>query len=370
MVGDEHKYYINRALELAIKGRGNTSPNPLVGCVIVKNGRIIGEGFHQRFGGKHAEAEALDSVKGSAEGATLYCNLEPCCEGIPGKKTPPCTNRIIAEKVKKVVIANIDANPYVNGKGIEQLRKAGIEVITGIEEEKARGINRSYFKNVATALPYVTVKIAQTVDGRIATASGDSQWITHGKALDIVQQLRFENDGILVGAKTVLTDNPRLTQRKYPDKQPFRIVLDEKLCVDESSNLLNDDFVDKTIIVTTDNADSALTESLTKKGATILKVKSDSRGWIDLKDMLKKLYGKGIGNLLVEGGSAVFTSFIKEQLVDRIIIFAAPKFIGNGISAIGDLGTVKLERALQYRTVFIENVDGQVMWELIPESKI
>lgn len=366
-VSEKDVVYIQRALELAKQGQGKTSPNPNVGCVIVKDGHVIGEGYHEQYGSVHAEVAAIESATESVEGATLYCNLEPCCNGIPNKKTPPCTNRIIKEKIKKVVIATPDPNPYVNGRGIEELKKAGIEVVTGIEAEKAYRLNESYFKFMRTSIPFVHLKIAQTVDGRIATRTGDSKWITSSSALREVHRLRYNSDAILVGLNTIIQDNPFLTQRLYPGKQPLRIILDEKLKIPLDVNVLNDEYVDKTIIVTTPSHVKKNRKILEKEiGAKVLVVDENENHQVDLFNMLQELAKIPVTNILVEGGSRVFTSFIKEKLADKITFFIAPKMIGTGINSIADLGVEQLGEAFLFKTASIRELDGQVVWTLYP----
>lgn len=367
-MSDENKdqLYMQRVFELASRGSGKTSPNPMVGCVIVKDGHVIAEGFHHRYGEKHAEIDAIEKANTSVEGATLYCNLEPCCNGIPGKKTPPCTNRIIQEKIKKVVISTLDPNPYVAGKGIQELQEAGVEVVVGIGAEQAVQLNEAYFKYRKTGLPFVHLKIAQTLDGRIATATGDSKWITSPTALNAVHELRYRADAILVGLNTVIQDNPFLTQRLYPDKQPFRIILDEKLKIPPDVHVLNDQFKDKTILVTTPLAPRRKVKFFTEKmGIRVLEVEANEKGLIDLFEMLHKVARLPVTRLLVEGGAQIFTSFIREKLVDKITVFMAPKILGKGIEAIQDLGITQLNEALIFHTTKIENLDGQVVWELV-----
>ncbi|MCK5078168.1 MAG: bifunctional diaminohydroxyphosphoribosylaminopyrimidine deaminase/5-amino-6-(5-phosphoribosylamino)uracil reductase RibD [Calditrichia bacterium] len=358
--------FIQRTFELALKGRGKTSPNPNVGCVIVKNRKIIAEGNHKKFGDKHAEIDAIDKAAESVEGATLYCNLEPCCDGIPEKKTPPCTERIIKEKIAKVVISIKDSNPHVNGKGIKELQNAGIEVVTGIEEEKAYKLNEAYFKYIATGLPFVHLKIAQTLDGRIATAIGHSQWISNDLCRDEVQEIRYQSDAILVGLNTVLKDNPRLTQRKYPGKQPYRIILDDSLSSPLDSNVLKDEFSSKTIVFTSSSHKKEILDKFQKTGAEIVIVNVEDDGNLNLNEILKELGNRKIANLMVEGGAQVLTAFIKEKLVDKITIFIAPKILGKGIETIGDLQITHLNNSFEFKTEEIRNVDGQVMWALYP----
>ncbi|MFQ5584426.1 MAG: bifunctional diaminohydroxyphosphoribosylaminopyrimidine deaminase/5-amino-6-(5-phosphoribosylamino)uracil reductase RibD, partial [Calditrichia bacterium] len=336
-MASEHVTYIRQALALAAQAEGYTSPNPMVGAVLVKNGKIIGTGYHQHYGEKHAEINAIENASESVENATLYCNLEPCCHSIPGKKTPPCTNRIIKEKIKKVVISTVDPNPYVNGKGINILRNSGIEVEVGVLAAEAIYLNEVYIKYIQSGKPFVHLKIAQSIDGRIATHFFDSRWITDEAARRVVHRMRKRYSAILVGLNTVKEDNPKLTVRLTEGKQPYRIVLDEKLELPEESSLLTDQYRDKTIIFTTPKHRPETREYLLQKGIRINVVQGNGSGFVDIEQVLKWLSQNGITSLLVEGGSQVYTQFIKQGLFDKISVFIAPIIIGNGIEAIGDL---------------------------------
>lgn len=260
---------IKKTLKLAEKGRGKVSPNPLVGAVITKNSEIIAEGFHREFGDVHAEVAALDSAREDINGGTLYVNLEPCSH--TGKQ-PPCVERIKNSGIKRVVIGMPDPNPLVNGKGIEFLRSRGLEVRVGVLEEACKDLNEGFFKHVKTGRPLVTLKIAQTLDGKIAAADGNSKWITSEKSRRLVHKMRSQNDAVLVGIGTVLKDNPRLNVRLVRGRDPKRIVLDSTLKISLNSNFLSKSLVEKTIIATTSKAPRDKSRLIKNLGATVWKI--------------------------------------------------------------------------------------------------
>jgi diaminohydroxyphosphoribosylaminopyrimidine deaminase/5-amino-6-(5-phosphoribosylamino)uracil reductase len=357
------KKYMKRVFELARQGIGATSPNPLVGTVIVKNNQIIGEGYHQKFGDKHAEIMAMDKAEASCEGATLYCNLEPCTNDIPNKKTPPCTRRIIKEKIQRVVVSTIDPNPYINGRGLAILRKENIDVHTDILAQEAIQLNEKYYKFIKSSLPFIHLKIAQSLDGRIATASGSSQWITNVNALKMVHQLRAEYDAVLIGINTVIQDNPALTVRHARGRNPMRIILDEKLQIPDNAKLICDENIEKTIIFTNQNPDIRRIKALSAKGIRIFKVGTSANGELILPDILKQLAELQIASVLVEGGGQIFTSFVKHGLFDKISFFIAPIMIGSGIQSIGNLGIENLSQAYQLENISFEILDNQAIVE-------
>jgi len=307
-------FYMKRALALAEKGKGNTSPNPMVGTVIVKGDQVIGEGYHQKYGEKHAEIMAIDTASTAVEGATLYCNLEPCTADIPEKKTPPCSQRIIKEKIQRVVIANLDPNPYVNGKGVDLLRSHHIRVDTGILQEECSRLNEKYFTFNRLGRPFIHLKIAQSLDGRIATAKGKSKWITNENALKIIHQMRAEYDALLVGINTILQDNPYLNVRRVTGKNPYRIILDDHLTIPVNANVLNLKDPDKTIIFTFKSNHNKKFKTLNKMGVQVVSISSNGKKYLDLNLIMAYLSQLKICSILVEGGGEVFTSFIKNQL--------------------------------------------------------
>ncbi len=310
--------FMRRALELAEWGRGYVSPNPLVGCVIVHEDRIIGEGWHREYGGPHAEVNAVNSVENQAllSESTVYVTLEPCAHW---GKTPPCANLLVEKKVKKVVIAATDSNPLVGGRGIEILKNAGIEVETGILEKDARWQNRRFFTQIEKQRPYVILKWAQTQDGFVARENFDSKWISNSHSRQLVHKWRAEEDAILVGKNTAAYDNPRLDVRDWVGKNPIRVVLDSKLELSSELNLF-----DQSIPTLVFNA-----------------LKSDNKdnlAWIKLPEItpetvLKELYSRKIQSLIVEGGSQVIHQFIQSGLWDEARIFTAPTQFRRGISA-------------------------------------
>jgi diaminohydroxyphosphoribosylaminopyrimidine deaminase/5-amino-6-(5-phosphoribosylamino)uracil reductase len=341
----DDNYYMGIAIRLARKGIGKTSPNPMVGAVIVANGKIIGQGYHKRCGDHHAEINAINSTKKNIKGSTFYITLEPCSHY---GRTPPCVDALIQENPERVVVGSLDPNPEVNGRGIKILRSKGIKVDVGICESECRQLNEHYFKFVKTGMPYITVKYAQTLDGRIATKSGDSQWISSEASRRYVHHLRGINDGIMVGAGTVAADNPQLTVRHVKGKNPFRIIVDSKLRIPIKSSVLTDINSHLTIIATTSSAPTVKITAIKKLGVEVWVARKERDGRVSLRDLLKKLGKREIVSVLVEGGSEVITSLLKANLVDKMIIPIAPKIIGKGLEAIGDLKINKINKAIRF----------------------
>ncbi|MDZ7330347.1 MAG: bifunctional diaminohydroxyphosphoribosylaminopyrimidine deaminase/5-amino-6-(5-phosphoribosylamino)uracil reductase RibD [candidate division KSB1 bacterium] len=344
--------YLKRAIRLARRGMGHVSPNPMVGCVIVNNDAIVGEGYHRYFGGPHAEVEALQAAGEAAAGATLYVNLEPCCHY---GKTPPCTDAIIRAGIKRVVVGMIDPNPLVNQRGIEILRQHGIEVTSGVEEEACRELNRCFIKYIVAGLPYVTMKIAQSLDGRIATATGHSQWITSYPARVLAHRLRAEHDAVIVGIGTVLADDPQLTVRFVKGTNPWRIVLDDQLRIPLSSRLLTGELAARTIVATT-SQDEMRKKAVEATGAQVWTISPNQSNRVSIPELLKKMASAHISSALIEGGSQVNTAFLKAGMVDRIIIAIAPRIIGAGIEAIGDLGIERVDRCIELTNIRLKAV--------------
>ena len=322
--------YIRKTFELASKAHGSTWPNPMVGAVIVKDGRIISEGFHQKKGGDHAELDAIKNAKESIAGATVYVNLEPCCH--TNKSTPPCSQRLIQEGIKKFVFCNIDPNENVNGKGIELLRSHGIEVIFGILNEEGEKLNEVFFLSERLKRPFIHFKAATSMDGKIATLSGESKWITGEEARLHVHKLRSLHQGILVGGETLRQDNPQLTVR-LPDFhgiQPWRIVLTKSGKLPKDHYLFQDEFKHRTLIYTQSTIDFHFPED------QVIKIKT-------IKDAMTDLYHKRIINILMESGAGLASAFMKEELIDRISLYQNPSFIGRGQDLFGELNFSKLE---------------------------
>lgn len=322
--------YINRCFELAVLAKGNVSPNPMVGCVIVKNDEAISEGYHEASGEKHAEADALSKINYNASGATLYCNLEPCCH--TNKKTPPCVPLIIKSGISKVVISNIDPNPEVAGKGIELLRNEGIEVISGLLENEGKELNKAFFKYIENHRPYVIVKIAATLDNKISAKENTQTWITCEESQKFVHSLRAESDAVLVGAGTVNIDNPKLNVRLTEGRNPYKIILADDLNINLEANVIQNE-PEKTIIVTSLNTPESKISSFQKLGVKIIKIKSDTTGLLNLDELLGILADEKITSILVEGGASVFSQFIDQELFDELIVIKAPKIFGEGIDA-------------------------------------
>jgi diaminohydroxyphosphoribosylaminopyrimidine deaminase/5-amino-6-(5-phosphoribosylamino)uracil reductase len=339
------EFYMRRALKLAKKGRGRVSPNPMVGAVIVKEGRIIGEGYHECCGENHAEINAINRATESVAGTTVYVTMEPCSHH---GRTPPCVERLIAEKPARVVIGASDPNPLVAGRGIRALKKHRIAVTVGVMEAACRQLNEVFFKFISSGLPFVTLKYAQTLDGRIATATGHSQWVSSPPSLRLAHALRAVHDAILVGAGTVLADDPELTVRLVKGRNPLRIVLDVDLRLPLTSRVLKNQAQARTMVVTSPDAPPEKMAALHGMGIDTLCVDETSPGHIDLGKLLRALGDREIASILVEGGAAVLTSFLKEGLADRLVVIVAPKIIGKGIEAIGDLGARSMDEAIRF----------------------
>ena len=356
--------YIQLAIEIAKKGIGSVSPNPLVGCVIVKNNKIIGAGYHQKFGGNHAEINAINDAKENVEGSTLYINLEPCSHH---GKTPPCVNKIIEKKIKKVVIGTLDMNPLVSGQGIKKLKAAGTEVKVGVLENECINLNKFFFKFITKKIPYVTLKAAQTADGRIAGKDGESKWISSLTARKYVHSLRGKYDALLVGAGTVLKDDPRLTVRLTEGRNPKRVVLDTNLKIKSGYKIFTNNGDKKLILVTSKKNNSAKNGKIRKilsTGAQIIFVKESRNRKLNLKAVLKELGKLQIASVLVEGGSEIYTSFIKENLFDDIKLIVSPKLLGCGLPLVSSLGIKSVKKSIKLKVGSLEKIGDDVLIEL------
>lgn len=351
----KHEYikFMKIVLALASKGKGLTSPNPMVGAVIVKDGKIVGKGFHSKAGTPHAEIIALESAKEKAKGSTLFINLEPC---VHFGKTPPCCDEVIKSGIKKVVIGMKDPNPLVNGKGINRLKRSGIEVEVGILEKEARELNEAFVKFTKTKMPFVIMKSAMSLDGRIATRSGNSKWITGEESRGFVQKLRAEVDGIMVGIGTVLKDNPRLTLRteKIKRTSPAKIVVDSSIKIPITAKLFSSKPEARVIIAATNLAGRKKVESLRKKGVDVIQTEAD-KGNVDMKKLMKELYKRGIRSILLEGGSELNASAIKEKIVDKVFCFYSPILVG-GRDAKGFIGGEGVDRIQDAERVDVREV--------------
>ncbi len=356
--------FMRLALELAHKGEGETNPNPIVGAVVVKDGRIVGEGYHHYFGGPHAEVFALDEAGDEARGATLYVTLEPCSHH---GKTPPCTERIIQAGISHVVVACRDPNPLVNGCGIERMRAAGIEVAEGVLEEEARRANEIFFKFITTGRPFVQLKLAESLDGKIATRTGDAKWISGADSRVEVHRLRRRFAAILVGVGTVIVDDPRLTVRHVVGKDPLRIVLDGRGRIPLAATLLRGE--GRTIVVTAAMAREK-EEALLALGAEVWRL-PEKEGCVDLPAFLRRLGEEKIDSLLVEGGGETAATFLEADLFDKVTFFIAPVLIGGraAIPAIGGAGAEQVSEALHLKRIEIERIGEDLLVVGYPERE-
>jgi len=343
------------AIRLAEKGRGLTSPNPMVGCIIVKRGRIVGRGWHKKAGTEHAEVLAISEAGKKAANSTMYVNLEPCSHW---GRTPPCTEKIVEAGVREVIIGMKDQNPLVDG--FRELKFRGLKTKIGILEKEAKKLNEAYIKYIKNKRPFVIVKVAMSLDGRIATSTGSSKYITSREARTYVHGLRSEVDAVMVGLNTVLRDNPELTPRLVKGKDPMKIVVDSKLKIPKSCNLMKEPA--KLIIAATNKAPKSSIKRLQHKGATVIIAKSKN-GMVDLEDLMKQLGKHEITSVMIEGGSQLNSSAIKAGVVDKVLIFTAPKLIGNGIGAIGSLGIKKISDAIDLKNPVCRRIGRDMMVE-------
>ena len=330
------------ACRLAARAAGRTSPNPMVGAVLVSGKKIIATGYHRFAGGDHAEIAALKKAGVKAKGATLYINLEPCSHY---GRTPPCTSALIRAGVQEVVAGMRDPNPLVAGRGFRQLRRAGIRVRSGLLEEECRILNEAFVKYITRRLPFVTLKLAATLDGKIASATGDARWISGPRSRNWVHQLRNQVDAVLVGTETVLADDPQLTCRIAGGRNPARVVLDGRLRIPLSARLLRHPDANRTIVVTSDCASSRKIRALEAMGVQVWQF-SLRRGEIHWASLLRRLAAAGIVSLLVEGGATVAASALKARAVDKILFFYAPKLLGgDGRVMIDSLNIYRVSQA-------------------------
>lgn len=353
---------MERAIELAKRARGFTSPNPMVGAVIVKDGKVIGEGYHERCGELHAERNALASLTESAEGATIYVTLEPCCHY---GKTPPCTEAIIEHKLAKVVIGSRDPNPLVSGKGAAILRKAGIEVVEDFMREECDAINPIFFHYITTKRPYVAMKYAMTMDGKIATRTGASKWITGEAARNHVQTLRHAYKGIMVGIGTVLADNPMLNCRMQGGIDPVRIVCDTHLRIPMDCQIVQTADTIETILATSTNEKEKI-DQLIKKGVQILQI-PEKDGCIDLNLLMQTLGEKGIDSILLEGGGRLNDSFLREKLIQKAYVYLAPKIFGgeDAKTPVEGIGISLPEQSANFKLQQIQQIEEDILLEYI-----
>ena len=361
---NDKEYYMGIAILLARKGIGWTSPNPAVGAVIVKGGKIIGKGYHKRIGLCHAEINALKEAGARTNGGEMYVTLEPCNHF---GKTPPCTDAIIKAGIKKVFVGMKDPNPLVSGKGIKRLLNAGIKVEAGILEEGCRDINEPYIKYMKTRAPFVTLKLASTLDGKIASAAGDAKWITGETARKHAHRMRAQADAVMVGISTVLKDNPELTTRLAMGRDPLRVVVDSRLRIPVTAKVLN---LERggIIIATTEKASEGRINAMEVRGAEVMILPS-RKGVVDLRALIKALGKREITSLLIEGGSSLAASVLKEGIVDKIAIFYAPKIFGReGLPMIGRLGIKILSEAVKLKDLKCRKIGEDILIEGYPEE--
>jgi len=360
----EKERFMKKALRLARKGAGSVSPNPLVGAVIVKHGTAVGQGYHRVFGGAHAEINALTNAGPKARGADLYVNLEPCCHH---GKTPPCVDALIEHGIRRVYVGMVDPNPAVCGKGIRKLKKAGVDIETGLLENECRRLNESFIKYVTKQTPFVILKAAATLDGNIATPAGDSKWITSEKSRTYVHKIRASVDAVMVGVGTVLADDPLLTVRLYKGvkKDPVRIIVDSALRIPLSSNVLKPELAEKTIIATAGvRAASKKAKTIRGRGARILSVPLKGAR-PDLRKLVALLGKRQISSLLIEGGSEINASALASGIVDKVMLFYAPKIIGGkkAIGMVGGDGVRYIADACQISDASVRRVGCDVLVE-------
>lgn len=326
MLNDEQ--FMREALRLAKRGGLWVHPNPMVGAILVKNGIIIEKGYHKVFGGPHAEIDLLRKAKEAARNGTIYVNLEPCCHF---GKTGPCTSALLEAGIKKVVIGDVDPNPLVRGKGMSILRRAGISTKTGILAQECRELNRAYYKFMNTGLPFVSAKIAQTLDGKISRKKGIQTCITGDASLRAAHFLRASHDAVLIGSGTAMVDNPLLTVRLTKGPSPLRVVMDSNLRLSPTLRIFSAEDNARTAVATVNHARGKKYANLENRGVKIIQCDADFRGRIEIRSLLKNLGKMNVSSLLVEGGSEVFASFLSSGLVDIWYWFVAPKVFVNGL---------------------------------------
>jgi diaminohydroxyphosphoribosylaminopyrimidine deaminase/5-amino-6-(5-phosphoribosylamino)uracil reductase len=356
----DDEFWMRRALHLAEKGRGRTSPNPMVGAVLVKRGRLVGEGYHARAGDPHAEIVAIKNAGEKAKGATLYLNLEPCTHY---GKTPPCAPAVIEAGVRRVVVGIVDPNPLVKGRGVARLKQAGLDVKVGILEKECHRLNEAFCKYIVQHEPFIILKMAATLDGKLATRHGESQWITGETSRRFVHRLRDQVDGVVVGIGTVLKDDPMLTSRIRGGRDPYRIVFDSRLRIPENAKVV-DLSPSKTIVATTEMASRHKIERLREKGVRIL-ISDSKSGKVDLKSSLLKLAEMEMMSLLLEGGSQLSGSFLDQRLIDKILLFLSPKLIGDPLAPgiFSGAGVASLKEAISIRDLKMRKIGEDILLE-------
>ncbi len=351
--------YMKKAMDLALKGKGKTSPNPMVGCVLVKNNKIIAEGWHKYCGGAHAEVMALKKAGTNAQGASLYMTLEPCCHY---GRTPPCVDQVMKSGIKEIFIGMKDPNPLVNGKSIQRLKKAGIKTTVGLLRHELEQINEVFIKYIKYKMPFVVAKCAQTLDGKIATADRDSQWITSAESRAWAHCLRDDFDAICVGIKTVLKDNPGLNGVRK--KNLKKIILDSSLQIPLKAKLFAGVNPSHCIVATTPKADLKKLKTLQARGINVL-ICPQRQGHIHLEWLFRELAKREIASILIEGGAHVIGCALKENLVDKMHIYIAPKIIGDqkALSSVVGLNTLEIGKAVQLKNISMRKIGEDLFLE-------
>ncbi len=356
---ERDRLFMREALALARRGRGSTSPNPMVGALVVAGSEIVGRGYHLRAGEPHAEVLALREAGERARGATLYVTLEPCAHW---GRTPPCTEAIIQAGIRRVVAAMVDPDENVRGRGLRRLAEAGLQTRVGVEEEDARRLNEAYVKHRTRGMPFVTAKWAMTLDGRIATRSGESRWISSEASRALVHRHRATTDAILVGIGTVLADDPQLTARPPIPRTPWRVVLDSRLRIPLSARVLAQDGT-PVVVATTSRAESAARRALEDRGVEVL-VFDGPDGRVDLPALLRELAGRGVMSLLVEGGGTVHGAFLDAGLVDRVMVFVGPCLVGGpSPGPVAGSGVARLAEAWRLSDLSVRRIGEDIVIE-------
>ena len=344
------------ALKLAEKGKGTASPNPIVGCLIVKRGRIVGRGWHKKCGEDHAEICALKDAGKKAKDGLMYVTLEPCSHW---GKTPPCTEKIVQAGIREIVIGMKDPNPLISG--YDELRFRGIKTRIGILEEECKKLNEPYIKWIKTKTPFVIAKAAMSLDGKIATTTGHSKYITGKEARKYVHELRAEYDAVMVGSNTIAKDNPQLTVRLIKGRNPIKIVVDSTLKISAKANVIKNE-PSKLIIATTRKAPKKKIKLLQNKGVRVL-VLNAKNGRVDLEHLMKELGKHDIISIMIEGGAELNAEALRSKIVDKILFFISPKMIGKGLEAIGDLGVKKVDKSINLKNIDYKKIGKDMLIE-------
>lgn len=353
--------WMKLALDLAKKGEGLVNPNPLVGAVIVKDDKVLGTGYHTKFGNPHAEVEAFKNAKESVEGATLYVTLEPCSHY---GKTPPCADLIISKKIKRVVVGILDPNPLVAGKGIKKIQEAGIQVTVGVLEEQCKNINEIFLKFIVNKKPFVLLKTAISLDGKISTNTGESKWISGEESRKRVHALRGKYASIMVGINTVLMDNPELTCRIEGKKSPIRVIVDSNLKIPLNSKIVKTAKEIPTIVATVNNFDKIKMRELRTLGVNVIQIK-EKNGRVDLKELINEIGKRNIDSVLIEGGGTLNFSALDEKIVDKVQFYIAPKIIGGdkAKTSVEGLGIKRLKDAFRISNKEVSKVGDDILIE-------